>query len=160
MEQYVSVDEFSRLSGKSGTYIRRICREGKVPYIMEQLQNSTTQKYMIDISSPEAQKHILNKSAIPEHPEQSYKEVPQPTNETIIELTFRIEELSKQAGKVELLEDIKKREQENTKFWQDKYFELQNQVTELNIIVAELKAENERFKQELKKPFWKKNLFF
>lgn len=152
MNEYISVSEFARLTGKSETYIRRLCRENKVPYIQEQLPNSTTLKYMIDISTEEAKRHIRKVSEVTE---QVPAFVPEESSETILELVGQIRELSKQAGKVELLEDIRKREESNTKYWQDKYFELQNQIQELNTTIAEQKAQlaepNKKSWQ-----FWKK----
>ena len=157
MEQYISVDEFARLTGKSATYIRRLCRENKIPFIQEQLQNSTTLKYMIDITAPEAQKHLNHKDNIPEPTEQGSTPSSSRGDDLILELMNEIKELSKEAGKVEQIEDIRKREENNAQFWQNKYFEFQNQVTELNKKVVELEyekkyleAENNNLKDQLK----------
>ena len=118
---------------------------------------------MIDITSPEAQKHISSKNVSPEQREQSSGTYHEPSEDLILELMSEIKELSKEAGKVEQIEDIRKREENNAQFWQNKYFEIQNQVTELNKRVAELEWEKkyleleaQSLKEKLKpKPFFR-----
>ena len=153
MSNYISVAEFARRTGKSETYIRRMCRENKVPNIEEQLQNSSNTRYMIDIESEEAQKHIKNVAEL------EGEVVAEHSSSTITELTERIEELAKLAGRADALEDIQKRESENAKYWQDLYMELQNKVAELSGTIGTLEAElkqKEAELTELKRPMFKK----
>jgi len=86
----------------------------------------------------------------------------QPISTTDNQLYLFISELSQKVGKYELLEDKSKEEKENTKHWQDKYFESQNEVKDLIKLNAVLDAkakELELKNQTLEAQLQKKSFF-
>lgn len=57
-----------------------------------------------------------------------------------LELVQFIAELSKRAGKAELLEDRQKQSENDAEYWRKQYFELQAEFKSVNAELAELKA--------------------
>ena len=61
-------------------------------------------------------------------------------NDSTLELVQFIAELSKRAGKAELLEDRQKQSENDAEYWRGKYFELQSELNTVKSEIAELKA--------------------
>ena len=142
----IDVEEFARLSGKTESYIRRLCREDKLPFIQELVPQTGRMKYLIDIDLPEAKKYLVPIQIQNNTASEQVQEPQQNFNNTetlqhllnakdyIINLQKQLIQYAEKAGQVQLLEDIEKRK-ENEYLRQ----------------VAELKAENEKLKEQLNK---------
>ena len=144
--KYVDVSEFAHLSGKTESYIRRLCRENEIPYIQEQLPQTNKLKYLIDLDNPEVNKHLNNKNEVPQQVNgNESQQVPQQnfTNYDIVEILEKFEGYILKAGKFELLEDKQKELKEDVANWQEKYFELKyrNEVLEQENLVLKQQLE-------------------
>jgi DNA-binding MarR family transcriptional regulator len=64
------------------------------------------------------------------------------------QLVLYIADLSAKASKYEMIEDKSKEDKENTKFWQDKYFESENEVKKLIKLNTQLETENQQLKKK------------
>lgn len=141
MEKYVDVKEFSKLTGVTETYVRRLCSEDRLQYIREKLGNSSNTKFMIDLTCDLAQK-MINKHAFENNsvtePVAEQNTIDQEQPQTILEMSKQIEELAKMAGKFEQIEDLRQRDKDSAEVWEKRYFDMQQQVTELNKQIIEL----------------------
>jgi|GEM_PF-5434596 len=121
---YVDVEEFSKLSGKTDSYIRRLCRENKLPSIQEIVPQTGKPKYLIDIDSAESKKYLspvqsqnFKKNVteqVPQHIFTSSDNMQEllKAKDQIIELKDQIIQYAEQAGQIKLLEDLDKRKQD------------------------------------------------
>lgn len=121
---YIDVEEFSRLSGKTDSYIRRLCRENKLPSIQEIVPQTGKPKYLIDIDSNESKKYLspvqdqnFKKSPaelVPQHIFTNSDNIQEllKAKDQIIELKDQIIQYAGHAGQVRLLEDLDKRKQD------------------------------------------------
>jgi hypothetical protein len=66
-----------------------------------------------------------------------------PENSNLLEILEIIAPYIEKASKLDQIEDKSKEDKENTKFWQAKYFEAQNEIKELIKINTELKVKLE-----------------
>ena len=85
-------------------------------------------------------------------PYKFYQQPEQPTNQQLLEL---VAPWIEKASKYELLEDKQKELKEDTKYWQNKFFESQNEAKELIKLNAQLEIENQQLKQQLSKKWWR-----
>ena len=184
--QYISVEDFRKKLNKKDSYdsyIRRLCREGKLEYITEESEKGNS-KYMINLEGKHAKK-LLERSSIdiniePEYistTKQDYNDTKTEYAEESENVRLLIEELSstrqqlvefaQQAGQAKLLTDNLISKEKDTKYWQDKYFEIQTQVSKqnfeieaLNKQIQALQQEKERYNIEMKNSQPKQKSFF
>ena len=100
MQQYIDVEEFARLSGKTESYIRRLCREQKLPYIQEQVPQSGRHKYLIDTESEKSKKFLL-----PEPVPNQFEKLPEQEPKQNFTNTDTVSELLEAKDKIIELQD-------------------------------------------------------
>ncbi len=117
--------------------------------ISKKLHESSDNDYNNIQENPIIDVEISNNS------QESYEPFQENTNTNQMELVKFISELSAKAGKYELLEDNSRQSKEDVKYWQEKYFELQNDYNKLQNKFDNLQ---EALENEKKRPFWKRNV--
>ena len=188
--RYVSVEDFRKKLNKKDSYdsyIRRLCRDGKLEHIMEESEKGNP-KYMIDLEGTHAKKVLLRSSTDTDIETEyigtvkhNYTDTEPVQHEESENIRLLIEELSttrhqliefaQQAGQSKLLTDNLISKEKDTKYWQEKYFEIQagfNRQTfeiealnkQIEVLQQEkqqqaqtLEAENQQLKQ--KQAWWK-----
>ena len=165
--QYVSVENFRKKLNKKDSYdsyIRRLCRDGKLEYITEESEKGNP-KYMINLEGKHAKK-ILERSSTdidiePEYISTTYQDFTNTKSEPSEEaenIKLLIEELSstrqqlvefaQQAGQAKLLTDNLISKEKDTKYWQDKFFEIQAQISKQNYEIEALNKQIEALQQK------------
>ncbi|MEI8390788.1 MAG: hypothetical protein WCG23_13000 [bacterium] len=152
--QKVSIKRLAEICGVSDTAIRKLVHSSKLPSEKDLKGN-----YYLDLDDEIIKEYITKHNQFDAEVIEVSSEVNQPKNQpndiVMIELVNKIEYLSKLAGKAELLTDNLITKDQDVKYWQEKFFELQNlynQTNQSNITlqtkVSELEKENEKLKQK------------
>ena len=165
--QYISVEDFRKKLNKKDSYesyIRRLCRDGKLEYITEESEKGNS-KYMINLEGKHA-KRLLERSSTDIDIEPEYtstinqdfigtrieaQEEPENIRLLIEELSNtrqQLVEFAQQAGQAKLLTDNLISKEKDTKYWQDKYFEIQAQLSRLNYEIEALNKQIQALQDE------------
>jgi len=144
--QNVTTKKFAEMCGVTDANIRGLIGRGKLSAVKDSLGN-----HLLDIEEPANRDYFNSKRVSPQEQNLDESEITQQSSNidiNVIErITQRIEELAKEAGQAKLLTDNLFREEQNARYWQEKFFELQNTY---DIVRND--------KQELEKEILKQNL--
>lgn len=156
----LSVSDVARLAGKTPRHIRNLCQEGKLPCVKQKI--STGVKYLIypdssefrslvgeDFSIESLEEVPLYEGNLEEAQEGSWEGTPPALNGIVSELTDRIIDLAKEAGRVELLTSTIMEKQNDAKYYQDEYFKISHALTETRAKMDILVMENENLKKRV-----------
>lgn len=160
--QQVTTKKFAEMAGTSEANIRGMLARGKLNAVKDfqgnnlfDIEDETNRKYLDgrrknDAENQEVTQEINANVAQPNT---------QSSESVVIKLTDKITELAQEAGKAALLTDSIIEKEKDVKYWQEKYFELQQdngrlheQLLSLTQEVGQLRLELEHAKN---KPFWK-----
>jgi len=144
--QNVTTKKFAEMCGVTDANIRGLIGRGKLSAVKDSIGN-----HLLDIDEPLNREYYNSKKNSSQDQLSSSSDITKQNDKldiTAIEkITQRIEELAKEAGQTKLLTDNLFREEQNSRYWQEKFFELQNTFDTVR---------NE--KQELEKDVLKQNL--
>ena len=151
----LSTKQVSVLSGKSQRQIRNLCEAGKLPCFKEDI--STGKKYLIYTNTKEFQElcgnnsmaEVIHLGEICEEEDGNEAGNFKGSAEIISELTSSIERLAREAGKAELLTDNLINRENDVKYWQEKYFEIQQELFNARKETEEARKETASLKNEL-----------
>lgn len=145
--QNVTTKKFAEMCSVTDANIRGLIGRGKLSAVKDSLGN-----HLLDIEDPVNREYFnLKKSSSQEQHSDNTdiaKQNAQIDLSAIERITKRIEELAKEAGRTKLLTDNLFKEEQNAKYWQEKFFELQNSYDTVRNEKGEL--EKEILKQNLK----------
>ena len=160
--QQVTTKKFAEMAGTSEANIRGMLARGKLNAVKDSQGNN-----LFDIEDETNRKYLdgrrKNGAENQEVTQEINANVAQPNTQSsesvVIKLTDKITELAQEAGKAALLTDSIIEKEKDVKYWQEKYFELQQdngrlheQLLSLTQEVGQLRLELEQVKN---KPFWK-----
>lgn len=161
-QRYIDKNDFAKLVNYHESYIRRLCQDGRLEAIKE------GNKWLIDTLGEKAKKLIQERAKINtvdfknnttdtknnESIQNQSVNVPELINKLIHTQELLIQ-YAEQAGQAKLLTDNLITKENDVKYWQDKYFEIQAQVNKqsyeieaLTKQIHALKLENEKIKQK------------
>jgi hypothetical protein len=155
--QKLSTKQVAELAGKSQRQIRNLCEAGKLPCYKEEISTGT--RYLIYANTKEFQElcgeksmsDIVHLGEICEEEEEIRQGSIRGIAEIIAELSVRNEVLAREAGKVELLTDNLVTSKGDVKFYQDKYFEINNELIQARKELEEARKEIASLREENKK---------
>jgi len=162
----VTVTEFASMCGVSTVAIRKLItylspktgqNEPKLNAIKDENGN-----YILSLDDEKNKSYLANKKHVSIQNNQALEQVigyenhniencPKPTNDVMITLITELKNLSFEAGKAKQLENNLIEKKDDIKYWQEKYFELQNQNNLLHNQVTSLENRNRELQMQLEK---------
>jgi len=160
-----TVTEFALMCGVSTTAIRKMIAKNKLDAYKDEYGN-----YILNLDDEKNQSYYNQKNQFQnmvtnfenqtsKHIEQDIEILKQPDNEVMLTLITELKSLSFEAGKAKQLEDNLIEKKADVKYWQDKYFELQNLNNQFQNQVRNLEKENIELKEKITQLESKKGLF-
>ncbi len=158
----LGVADVARIAKKSARHIRNMCQEGKLPCLKQKI--STGVKYLIytdteefktlmggDFSIESLEEVPLYEGSFADTEEGSEEGNNPALKEIVAELTGKIIDLAKEAGRAELLTSTIIEKQNDVKYYQDEYFKVSHDLTAARMEIDSLKNENFELKQQINK---------
>lgn len=159
--QQVTTKKFAEMAGTSEANIRGMLARGKLNAIKDYQGNN-----LFDIEDETNRKYLDGRRKNGSENQEAAQEInanvaqlnTQSSESVVIKLTEKITELAQEAGKAALLTDSIIEKEKDVKYWQEKYFELQQDNNELHEQLLTLTQEVGQLRLELEqaknKPFW------
>lgn len=160
--QQVTTKKFAEMAGTSEANIRGMLARGKLNAVKDfqgnnlfDIEDETNRKYLDGRRKNGAE----NQEVTQEINANVAQSNTQSSENVVIKLTDKITELAQEAGKAALLTDSIIEKEKDVKYWQEKYFELQQDNNKLHEQLLSLTQEVGQLRLELEqaknKPFWK-----
>lgn len=160
--QQVTTKKFAEMAGTSEANIRGMLARGKLNAVKDfqgnnlfDIEDEINRKYL----DGRRKNGVENQEAAQEINANVTQVSTQANDSVVIKLTNKITELAQEAGKAALLTDSIIEREKDVKYWQEKYFELQQDNNKLHEQLLTLTQEVGQLRLELEqaknKPFWK-----
>ena len=160
--QQVTTKKFAEMAGTSEANIRGMLARGKLNAVKDfqgnnlfDIEDEINRKYLDG-----RRKNGVENQEVTQEINANVTQVGTQANDSVvIKLTNKITELAQEAGKAALLTDSIIEREKDVKYWQEKYFELQQDNNKLHEQLLTLTQELGQLRLELEqaknKPFWK-----